>query len=122
MTLGQLFAYEDMPALIANWDLLPVEVSGVAAASLAILQVLALPALLAMPLRASVRRLSSISGWIVLIVWACIALGLLISGQAGVNSGIFGSHINVPAGLWMIGFTSVLIALRVMISVEFRKR
>lgn len=122
MALGQLFGFEEMPSLIEDWNIIPTDLAWLTAALLAIVQVAALPALLSMPLTPAVRLVSSISGWIALIVWLGIAVLLLIGGQSGINTGLFGSHVHTPAGLWVVGFVTLLLVMRIVASIEYRRR
>ena len=121
MTLGQLFSFEEMPGIASAWQLpLLSDVAALTVASLAVLQVIALPALIGMSLPIWLRRISSWAGWLVIGFWLAIASSLSLSG-ATVNSGILGEKLPVEAGasLWVI--VLILATLRVSASIVARR-
>ncbi len=120
MAVAQLFAFEEMPEVIASWGLVTSGSALLVAAVLVVLEVAAIPALLGMKLVPKVRLVSSIAGWTVLLIWLGVALWLAVTAMPGVNSGMFGSMVHLPPGWWMVSFVALLLTMRVVASYNAR--
>lgn len=122
MALGQLFAFEDMPGIVASWDMpLVSDAPHMTAAVLVTLTVFAIPALVGMKLPPLVRSLSSAAGWVVLTAWLSIALWLYATSTVQLNAGVFGAKVHLPPGLWLCGFVLLLLAMRIFLATLSRR-
>lgn len=103
MAVAQLFKFEEFPRVIEEtW--LPVggDMSLLWAAFIVILEVLALPFLLAMYLSKAMRITSMVAGWLIAVVWLKITIWENISGSITANSGLLGATLPLPVGWWNV--------------------
>jgi hypothetical protein len=109
MTIGQLFTFENFPALIAKLWLPGGEVTAkVLASILVIIEVLALPFLLGMRLSPLFRVTSMVLGWCVVAIWMIIAFWENIMVTSITSYGVFGATIPLPVGWWNVFFSLAL--------------
>lgn len=109
MIIGQLFTFEDFPAVIAALWLPGGEVVARSlAAFLVVAELLALPFLLSMPSSPLFRIVSMVLGWIVAGLWLGLAVWENVMVMMISNSGIFGATIPLPVGWWTVLFSLTL--------------
>jgi hypothetical protein len=114
LAVGQLFSFEDFPAVIEAWHL-PSVGAGVAvllAAFVVVLEVLAIPFLLRMRLSPAMRLVSMSSGWLVGAWWLLVTLWQNTAGVAA-NVGLLGATVQLPAGWWAVFF---VVAIGVLVA------
>lgn len=111
MAVGQLFSFEDFPAVVeAMWLPGGQAAATIAAAVLVTLEVLALPFLLGLRLSVLMRVLSMLFGWLVIVAWIVLFIGNMLQGAA-VNSGLLGATVILPIGWWAVFFGIALAVL-----------
>lgn len=117
MSMAQLYSFEDFILIVSGF--LPYgasESAGVWAALLIVAQIGALPFLLSMRLSPAFRMLSMALGWLALLAWLVVSFRLSISSGQGM-SGVLGSVIDLPSGLWMFYFFLGLLGLNLMANI-----
>jgi hypothetical protein len=109
MAVAQLFTYEEFPGVIAAmWLPWGEDVASVRAALIVVLEVAAVPFLLAMRLSPAMRFLSMISGWLVVAAWFAASVLQNMSSGVIANSGFLGAAVKLPVGWWNILFCLAL--------------
>ncbi len=112
MALTQLFSFEAFPQTIAQ--LIEGQhniVSHIIAAVIVVLEVFALPYLLAMKIPRYVRHASLLSAWFSLAIWFSLSLLEQLSAGTIANIGIFGASVVVPSGWWLVCYIAALMVL-----------
>lgn len=71
---------------------------------LVVLEVTAIPFLLAMRLSPAARFLSMVAGWFVVVCWLFIAVWVNITMKGIFDSGLLGGVVPALAGWWMVFF------------------
>lgn len=105
LAVGQLYSFEDFPAVIASFWLPGGRVfSELCAALLVTGEVLALPFLLSMRLSPAMRIVSMLAGWGVIVGWSAMSLWVNLSVNAVTNSGVLGATVPIAPGWWMVCF------------------
>lgn len=115
MLVGQLFAYEDFPAVLASYLLLDGTASGVLAACMVVLELAALPALLFMSLSPLARMIGWLAGGLVLDIWLILTIWAMVHGYS-VESGLFGTTIAMSAGWYAL---ALLVTLEIVYITAF---
>lgn len=115
LVVGQLFTFEDFPAVLAAFNLPGGESwTVIYAASIATLEVLALPFLLGLRLSKAMRVVSMVCGWLAIAFWFVISIYGSVGSVA--NSGLLGATITLPAGWWSVCFCVALGILAVWVA------
>jgi len=109
MAVAQLFHFEEFPAVIsAMWLPGGADVSSIRAAAIVVLEVGAIPFLLAMRLSPAMRVLSMVSGWLAIAAWFGASVWQNMSSGVIANSGFLGAAVKLPVGWWNILFCIAL--------------
>jgi hypothetical protein len=103
LAVGQLFSFEDFPAVIETWHLPSVGPAAAVllAAIVVVLEVLAIPFLLRMRLSPAMRLVSMVSGWLAGVWWLLVAIWQNTTGAAA-SVGLLGATVQLPAGWWSV--------------------
>lgn len=108
MIVGQLFTFEDFPAVLDTmWIPLGEAWLPVVASMIVTFEVLALPFLLGLRLSVAMRVLSMVFGWLAILTWLVFSLGNNLQGDIA-NSGFLGATVVLPAGWWTVLFCVAL--------------
>lgn len=112
MALGQLFSFEKFIPLIESYQL-PGGAGAalIVACVLVILEVFSLPFLLRMKLSKLMRVVSMVAGWLVVASWLKLALWANLVVNDVDNIGLFGVHVPLPVGWWVV---LVVVALGIL--------
>jgi hypothetical protein len=117
MAVAQLFSFEKFIPLLTSFNLPGGEFTAYMLASVIVVgEVAALPFLLRMELSPLMRFASTISSWIVLILWFVVQAGLNVSHSKAVNNGLFGASVHLPIGWWAVLFILALGVLAAWVS------
>jgi len=107
MVVGQLFAFEDFPAVLAAFTLPGGETLAVIYAGVIVtLEVLALPFLLGLGLSKAMRVVSMVCGWLAIVFWLIVSISGNIASLD--NSGLLGAVVTLPTGWWSVCFCVAL--------------
>lgn len=111
LVVSQLFTFEQLGEVLSLYyaGLLDEGAAQVAAACIVILEVAAIPFLLAMPLSRAARVVSMIAGWLTVLVWGVLAVYSLGGGYTA----LLGATIDLSGGWWQLCF---VVALGVLVA------
>ena len=103
MAVSQLFAYELFPKVIAQFNLPGgIVFAHLLAGVLVMLEVVAIPFLLAMCLSPAMRIVSMVTSWVAVTAWLLLSLWQNIAINGATNSGILGASLPLPVGWWSV--------------------
>lgn len=117
MLLGQLFAFEKMPDLLAKYALFDASIGLLVAAIIVILELAVLPVLLFMPLSKLARMCGWIAGGLAIDIWLLLTAWALLY-QLDVQSGVFGAKISLNVDWWTVTF---LVSLGIVYLILYTK-
>lgn len=111
LVIMQLFTYEKFATTVMTFGLPGGSTTALVFATLVpLLEVLSLPFLLSMTLSRRFLLVSRAATIVVALVWFILSIWLATTAPLA-ESGIFGATIVLPAGIWMIGYTTVLLTV-----------
>lgn len=121
LLITQLFTYEDFPAVIRTWSLPGGEVIvGLLVVIVPLCELFSLPFLFSLPMRNQLVTLSQYATLAAAILWLIISLWLTMTGTIA-ESGFFGATLSLPAGIWMLVYSLLLLAGALTVLYEFRR-
>lgn len=112
MLLGQLLSFERFVPVIGSYFLPGSDfVTRLAAASIVLSELFALPFWLRMNLSPLARVASMVSGFVFVAIWTFLGVWALVNNLTLANCGCFGAFLPQPFGWWVLLENTVLLGL-----------
>lgn len=121
LIVTQLFSYEDFFAVMKGYGLPGGAATTVLPTGLLpLLEVVALPYLLSMRLSRRAWEISRAGMIAAPLLWLCVYVISLASGQQALPAGIFGATLPLPLTWWMAAFVCMILVSALVVARELR--
>lgn len=122
LLLTQLFTFESFPAVVRTWALPGGEITAsLLTIAIPLMEAASLPYLISMKVQRRALLVSRGATIAAAAVWVVISLWLVMR-MVVAESGLFGATISLPAGVWMLGYTALLLASALVVVGEKNKQ
>lgn len=110
LAMTQLFSFEKFATVTSGFGLPgDMRTAAVVAGLLPLLEVASVPYLLSMRVPGKLWRTSRVCALMTALLWFVLSVWVNFRGAADAEAGLFGATLPLPAGLWMIGFSALLL-------------